>query len=242
MKTMADSNMVRESLLGIADPEDAASPATVVAEDGPDLAMAESEQRAASIAQPGAGTGRVNPPHVTSALSEPGIVAAPRTRATPGGYRRLIPLAAVSLAVFASSVSVIGILVASRMVARTNVVLEQIEAHQGKVRQLDALIVEVDGLRRREQIALERLERLAVGKPATAEEVRAAIGGLQLAMARSQAGGSMGIMTSLRDAQVELAERISTIYRRVERIDEKVGTLVSSSPKARRAGDPAPTF
>jgi hypothetical protein len=146
-----------------------------------------------------------------------------------------VPLVAVSLAVFASSMSVIGLLVASRTVAETRIVLEQVQAHQAKMRHLDTVIDEVDALRRREQIALMRIEQINAGKPATGAEVRGAIANLQMAMAKYQPGGNNGTMTLLRDGQSELAERVSTIYRRVEMMNEKMDKLVAG--KSRPSAD-----
>jgi hypothetical protein len=143
----------------------------------------------------------------------------------------LISLAAVSLAVFASSVSVIGLLVASRTVAETRTVLERVQEHQSKMRHLDVLIDEIEGLRQREQIALVRLEQLNAGKPATGMEVRSAIASLQMSMAKYQPGGNNGMMTMLRDGQSELAERVSTTYRRVEQISEKMDKLAAGKPR-----------
>jgi Holliday junction resolvasome RuvABC endonuclease subunit len=152
----------------------------------------------------------------------------------------MIPVAALSLAVLASTISAVGTVVASRMVARTNTVLESVEAHQSKMRRLDSLIEEVDGLRQREQLALVRIEQVNAGKPASSLELRSAIGGLQLAISRSQSGTSAAALNTIRDGQAELAERMSTIYRKIDRIDKQTGQDVSSSPKAHRAGDPKP--
>jgi hypothetical protein len=139
--------------------------------------------------------------------------------------RPLIPLAAVSMAVFASGLSVVGLLVASRTVAETRLVLEQVQQHQSKMRRLDQMIEEIDALRSRQQLALVRLEQINSGKPATGAEVRGAIGSLQLALAKYQPGGANGTLTLLRDGQAELAERVTTMYRRVEQIDSRLDKL-----------------
>ena len=139
--------------------------------------------------------------------------------------RPLIPLAAVSMAVFASGLSVVGLLVASRTVAETRLVLEQVQQHQSKMRHLDQMIDEIDALRSREQLALVRLEQINSGKPATGAEVRGAISSLQLALAKYQPGGANGTLTLLRDGQAELAERVTTMYRRVEQIDTRLDKL-----------------
>jgi hypothetical protein len=175
-------------------------------------------------------------PAAPADVAEPAMAAKPRHI-----IRRYIPLAAVSMAVFASSLSVIGLLVASRTLAETKIVLEQVQAHQSKMRHLDTLIDEVDALRQREQIAMIRIEQINAGKPATSAEVRSAIASLQLAMAKYQPDNLNNTLTNIRDGQYELAERVSTVYRRVERIDEQMAKMApSSSPKAKRAGDREP--
>jgi len=202
-----------------------------------EITAAELAPAASSSPQP-APSAPLPQPQLESAASA-ALVEAP---ARMFNLRRHIPLAAVSLAVFASGLSVIGLLVASRTVAETRLVLEQVQANQQRMESLDTLIKRVEELRRREQIALARVERINSGKPVTATELRSAMAGLQLAMNRYQLGSGNGTLSAIRDGQYELAERISTIYRRVEKIDGQVAKMaVSSSPKAKRAGDREPT-
>jgi len=157
--------------------------------------------------------------------SEAALAATPVSGRPKRNIRPLIPLAAVSMAVFASGLSVVGLLVASRTVAETRLVLEQVQQHQSKMRRLDQMIEEIDALHSREQLALVRLEQINSGKPATGAEVRGAIGSLQLALAKYQPGGANGTLTLLRDGQAELAERVTTMYRRVEQIDSRLDKL-----------------
>jgi len=157
--------------------------------------------------------------------SEAALAATPVSGRPKRNIRPLIPLAAVSMAVFASGLSVVGLLVASRTVAETRLVLEQVQQHQSKMRRLDQMIEEIDALRSREQLALVRLEQINSGKPATGAEVRGAISSLQLALAKYQPGGANGTLTLLRDGQAELAERVTTMYRRVEQIDSRLDKL-----------------
>jgi hypothetical protein len=171
-------------------------------------------------------------PHPSKEIEEAAAVAPAAAKPRRAMIHPLVPLAAVSLAVFASSVSVIGLLVASRTVAETRIVLEQVQAHQAKMRHLDTVIDEVDALRRREQIALMRIEQINAGKPATGAEVRGAIANLQIAMAKFQPGGSNGTLALLRDGQSELAERVSTMYRRVDAVNDKMDKLTAGKVRA----------
>lgn len=216
-------------------PDASATPAVVVE---PSVAVEPVPQPDAP-AEPPASAPLPQPQAETEADAAPVATAAAMPKRN---IYRYVPLAAVSMAVFASSLSVIGLLVASRTLAETKIVLEQVQAHQAKMRRLDKVIEEVDALRDREQIALIRLEQINAGRPATGAEVRAAITGLQLAMAKYQPDNLNATLTNIRDGQYELAERISTMYRRVEKIDGQIEKLsVSPSPKAKRAAGREPT-
>lgn len=207
----------------------AAASAVAVVEQAPAPAPQAAPQVSAPLPQPQAEADEAAPAAVAPAKPK---------RMIP----RWVPLATVSMAVFASSLSVVGLLVASRTLAETKIVLEQVQAHQAKMRRLDKVIEEVDALRDREQIALIRLEQINAGKPATGAEVRAAITGLQLAMARYQPDNLNATLTNIRDGQYELAERISTIYRRVEKIDEQMAKgKAIPTPKGKNAAGREPT-
>ena len=222
--------------LEIAEPEVVVAPAPALAEIPP-----------APVAQPApapepAPAPAVAAPGIEEAVAVEAPVAvetAPDAHDVPvakaGGFdlRSAYPMIVVSIAAVASLVAAVGTVVATRTVAHTNAVLEEVEAHRAKMRRLDQLIDEVDGLRQREQIALVRIEQIATSQPATSADVRSAIAGLQIAMAKHEPGGNTAILATLRDGQAELAERISIIYRRVERMDEKLAAVVSSSPKAK---------
>lgn len=229
-------------LLVIAEESETAVPALTISEESE--APAPPPVPVAKVAKAAARSQEVPVAIPSVPLPQPPQHAAPEAQpiAKPRHtIRRLIPLAAVSLAVFASSVSVIGLLVASRTVAETRTVLEQVQAHQNKIRHLDAMIDQIDGLRRREQVALTRIEQINAGRPATGMEVRGAIASLQLALSKYQPGGANGTLTLLRDGQSELAERVSTMYRRVERIDDQLQKMaVSSNPQAKRGADRGP--
>ena len=228
--------------LEIAEPEvaEAAAPAAapVVAQPAPApapapvaVAVLEPEPAPAiAVAAPGI-VEAAEPPVAAEAV--PLEDDAPAAKVSRFDLRGAFPMIVVSIAAMASLVAAVGTVVATRAVAHTNAVLEEVEAHRAKMRRLDQLIDEVDGLRQREQIALVRVEQIATSQPATSADVRSAIAGLQIAMAKHEPGGNTAILATLRDGQAELAERISIIYRRVERMDEKLAAFVSSSPKAK---------
>lgn len=157
--------------------------------------------------------------------------------ARPAGFTRYVPLVAVSLAVVASGISATGLIIASRTLAETRTLLQDIRAEQASTQELSQLLADVRALRERQQLNLSQVEAARSEKPVTEAQMRGAINALQLTLGRQQGPNNGGTLALLRDGQAELAERISVIYRRVERIDEKIGRLVSSSPKARRAAD-----
>jgi len=170
------------------------------------------------------------------------IVEEPQLKKHKPNVMRHVPMIAVSLAVFSSGLSMVGLLVASRTVAETKLVLEEVQTHQHKMKKLDTLIEQVAALRRREQIALARVELINAGKPVTAEQLRATADGLQLAMTKYQLGTGNSTLQNIRDGQYELAERVGTMYRKVERMDDQLSKMsVSSTPKAKTAGGREPT-
>lgn len=208
------------------EPVPATPPAPARKKQKEEIVAEEQDMPAAAVSAP------LPQPADAAPLVEPAPATAPKAKRN---IRPLVPLVAVSLAVFASGLSVVGLLVASRTVAETKLVLEQVREHQNKARHLDRLIDEIDALRDREQLALVRLEQINAGKPATGAEVRGAIANLQMAMAKYQPGGSNGTMTLLRDGQSELAERVSTMYRRVEQINDKMDKMTAGKPRAAEA-------
>ncbi len=169
-------------------------------------------------------------------------VEEPQMKKHKPSVMRHVPMIAVSLAVFTSGLSMVGLLVASRTVAETKLVLEEVQTHQHKMKKLDTLIEQVAALRRREQIALARVELINAGKPVTAEQLRATADGLQLAMTKYQLGTGNSTLQNIRDGQYELAERVGTMYRKVERMDDQLSKMsVSSTPRAKTAGGREPT-
>ena len=169
-------------------------------------------------------------------------VEEPQMKKHKPSMMRHVPMIAVSLAVFTSGLSMVGLLVASRTVAETKLVLQEVQTHQHKMKKLDTLIEQVAALRRREQIALARVELINAGKPVTAAQLRATADGLQLAMTKYQLGTGNSTLQNIRDGQYELAERVGTMYRKVERMDDQLSKMsVSSSPKAKTAGGREPT-
>lgn len=169
-------------------------------------------------------------------------VEEPQMKKHKPSMMRHVPMIAVSLAVFTSGLSMVGLLVASRTVAETKLVLQEVQTHQHKMKKLDTLIEQVAALRRREQIALARVELINAGKPVTAAQLRATADGLQLAMTKYQLGTGNSTLQNIRDGQYELAERVGTMYRKVERMDDQLSKMgVSSSPKAKSAGGREPT-
>lgn len=177
-------------------------------EEAPPAAMA-----AAPAAAP-ASTG----PAVSAARASTQPVAA-----TTGLMGRM-PMIALGLACFASLIAAIGVVVASRTIARSNAVLEEVQAHQEKMQQLDRLVDEVEALHHTQAAMVARMERSATVHPLTAGEMRAALASLQVKLNKNEESGPGGNLALIRDGQSELAERIGIVYRRLEQIDEKLAS------------------
>ena len=76
----------------------------------------------------------------------------------PSRLTRVLPIAAVSLAVVASFLSAVGLVVASRTIAEASLVVADARERQAQLARVETLIEEVERLRQREQGALERME------------------------------------------------------------------------------------
>lgn len=160
----------------------------------------------------------------STAPATPAASAPPQSAVATTGLAGRIPMIALALACFASLIAAIGVVVASRTIARSNAVLEEVQAHQEKMRRLDRLVDEVEALHHQHAAMVARMERSASVRPLTAGEMRAALASLQLKLSKTEEGGPGGNLALIRDGQSELAERIGIVYRRLEQIDEKLAS------------------
>ncbi len=140
----------------------------------------------------------------------------------PSRLSGIVPLVAVSLAVIASLVSAVGLVVTSRTVAGASLVVADARERQAQLAQVAELVNEVEALRRREQAALERIERFRAAGAATSADVNRAIDDLKQDLAKREPGG--GALMLVRDGQAELAERIGQISLKIDRVEQGMKT------------------
>lgn len=148
--------------------------------------------------------------------------------ASPQGWVARLPMIAIAVGCFASVISAAGLVVASRTIAHNNTLIAELAGHQAQMRQLETLITEVEALNRSQSAIVTRMERSASIRPLTAGEMHAALANMQSKLGRGE--GASGNLTLLRDGQSELAERIGIMYRRMERMDEKLALLARGAP------------
>lgn len=139
-----------------------------------------------------------------------------------------LPIASASLAVLASSLSVVGLMVASRTVAAANhAVADLRESQQAIVKLAAATPIESAGQ------ALPTLPTetvRGVDAAATPEDIRRALDDLRADLARYQAPGGGLLISTLRDGQAELANRIGEIALRLDRIERAINSSRAARP------------
>lgn len=136
----------------------------------------------------------------------------------PARMSRVLPLVAVSLAVVASFLSVVGLVVTSRTVAGATLVVADARERQAQLAEVGELVEEVAALRVREQAALERIEQFRAAGAATPTDVNRAIDNLKHDLAKRDPEG--GALALVRDGQSELADRIGQISLKLERVEQ----------------------
>lgn len=161
------------------------------------------------------------------------IAPAPAPADPPSRLARWLPIVAVTLAAAASFLAVVGLTVASRTIANASLVVADARERQEQLARVGALIEEVEGLRAREQAALQRLERLRSATPATPADVARAIDDLKHDLAKHEPENAK--LALLRSGQSELAERIGQIALKLERIEQKLSANRQASSAAGRA-------
>jgi uncharacterized protein YpuA (DUF1002 family) len=158
---------------------------------------------------------------------EPIIIEAPKL----SRWMTVAPIAACCLAVVASSASVAGLIVASRTVASASLVVADARERQEHLKEVEALVAEVRGMRQREMVAMARLERMTAAKPVTTDDLKHVMDAFKANFERHQPENTaLGLV---RDGQAELAERIGQISMKLSRVEEK---LSSSRPASRAVG------
>lgn len=146
------------------------------------------------------------------------------------------PMATVGLAGFASVVSAIGLVVATRSVNEASLVVADARERQVQMRKVEELIDDLEHVRAREIAMLQKLERMERAQPATRAEVGYALEKMKSDLLKSDAQGT-GIRF-IHEGQQELAERMDAVLSKVDRLE---ATLTASRTGSRATGR-APAF
>lgn len=151
----------------------------------------------------------------------------------PSALVKLIPVIAVALAVVASFFSVVGLVVANRTVVGASLIVADARERQEQLARVGELIDEVEALRAREAAALERIEAMRSAGGATPADVHRIVDDLKQDLAkRDEQGSALGLV---RDGQAELAERLSQVSMKLERIQQSLSASRPANPAAGRA-------
>lgn len=151
------------------------------------------------------------------------VDAAPK----PSSLARLkanLPLVIAGLAVFASLIATIGLIVASRNMAEAN---QRIAALELAVKEAATA---------RTIVAAAPAHDSAARAAASPTDIRAALDDFRRDIVRYQSmGGQAGWVDAMRDGQAELANRINNIGEKLDRIDRRLSNSRPISPVADRA-------
>ncbi|RVT94646.1 hypothetical protein [Sphingomonas crocodyli] len=132
----------------------------------------------------------------------------------------LLPVAAAGMGVFASLLSVVGLIVASRTVAEASLVVADARERQAQMVQVGKLVSDLEKVRTK-QIELLVLQKAAVeAAPLSKGELNASMDALRLDLADKREDDPL--LRQLRDGQNELANMLGTIATKVTRRDPAV--------------------
>jgi hypothetical protein len=143
----------------------------------------------------------------------------------------------VGLALVTSLVSATTMIYAVTRLGQANALIERGQAQEAKLARLNMLVTATEQLRLREQRALQRLEMLAAGRPATAQDMSAAFNELRGALARYQPGS--GPLLSLREGQNEVADRLGVVLNRLDRLEQNGARPTATTATAPIAQSPS---
>ncbi|TZG25088.1 hypothetical protein [Sphingomonas montanisoli] len=133
----------------------------------------------------------------------------------------LLPVAAAGMGVFASLLSVVGLIVASRTVADASLVVADARERQAQMVQVGKLVSDLEKVRAK-QIELLKLQKAAAeAAPLSKGELNASMDALRLDLADKREDDPL--LRQIRDGQNELANMIGTVATKVSRIEGGAG-------------------
>lgn len=174
----------------------------------------------------------------TETISEiaPPPPAAPSTKRSPlAALRGNLPMLLAGLGLFSGLIATIGLIIVSRNIAEGN---QRIAALQKSLKQAPAVVAPASA-------APASIVRPAPSPPhagrnaapATVEDVRALLFALRRDLASYQNGGGANAtwVSTMRDSQAELVNRLNAIAEKVDRIDRRINGSRPASPADDRA-------
>lgn len=185
----------------------------------------------------------ISPTPAAVAPPEPTPLPAPAPEPAPRkvGVIGLLPIVAVSLAALASVASAAGLIVATRNVAETqHVIADLAKAHTADQAPAAPLVPTAPSQRKAgEQIdvaaasagmALMPAAGTPDGRFATVTEIRTALADLRQDLAKHQGPGNVMVMEAMRDGQTDLANRISDLAAKVDRLERSLSSSRKAQP------------
>lgn len=141
-----------------------------------------------------------------------------------------LPMTAVSLAVFATILSAVGLAVASRTVAEARIAIEKMQPAQHIAAERAARTAPLIAEPADHSLATKTS---ADDAPATAAELRSALADLRADLARYQ--NSSAVALTVRNGQSDLANRLGELTVKVDRIERSLNTSRAAKSEAGRA-------
>jgi hypothetical protein len=181
--------------------------------------------------------GAPTPPPAAAAPPPPApaaVEAAPRK----AGLIGLLPIVAVTLAAVASVASAAGLIVATRNVAETqHTIAELARAHTHDAAPAPTPAApqrkpgqQVDVAAASAGMAMMPAEGPVDSRFATITEMRAALVDLRQDLAKHQGPGNVMVMEAMRDGQTDLANRISDLATKVDRLERSISSSRKGQP------------
>jgi hypothetical protein len=155
---------------------------------------------------------------------EPASVATP----APAGHaaepaapkRSKLVTIAVGLGLFSSIVSAAGLVVVSRTVVSASLVVADARERAAEMKKVGTLVHELETIRARQQILLQRQEAAAAVAPVTSQDLDQRFGELREGLvARDQ---SKAMLDLVHDGQSQLNETMGAIGAKISRIETKI--------------------
>lgn len=157
---------------------------------------------------------------VTTAAVEPAPIPAASAPVKPGRLW-LFAMAVAGLGVFASLLSVVGLVVTSRTVASASLVVADARERQAQMAKAGVLLHDLDLIRTRQIELLQRQQVAAETTPLSGEQFNKSMDNLRIDIGKR--GPDADIIRTLHEGQADTNQRINELSMKVMRIEAAVG-------------------